>query len=187
MRIEPEEAMAFLESRKGLLEGVAITGGEPTLHRDIFDLCKAIKSLGYPVKLDTNGSRPEVLEDLLARRLVDFVAMDIKAPLDAYGPFCPDPNVGRRLSESIRLIRLFAPSYEFRTTCVAPFVDDKAIVAISEMIKGAEQYILQPFNGRGICLDPEFGQRHEPAVDGKTMEKWKALILPNVQNCTIRT
>ena len=187
MRIEPETIMAFLQSRKGMLEGVTITGGEPTLHRgDLPDLCKAIKAMGYPVKMDTNGSRPEVLEALLHRHLVDFVAMDIKAPLGAYGPFCPDPDVGKRLSESIRLIRSFAPSYEFRTTCVAPFIDSKAVVAISETIKGAERYVLQPFNSRGVCLDPEFGRRHDPAVDGETMEKWKALILPNVQNCTIR-
>jgi pyruvate formate lyase activating enzyme len=76
-----------LKSRQGMLEGVAITGGEPTLDQGIFDLCRAVKSLGYPVKLDTNGSRPGVLRGLLDHLLVDFIAMDIKAPMDELPPF----------------------------------------------------------------------------------------------------
>ena len=86
-RFELAQVIDFLKSRRGMLEGVAITGGEPTLDGEIVDLCQAVKSLGYPVKLDTNGSRPAVLRGLLEQRLVDFVAMDIKAPLNDYAPF----------------------------------------------------------------------------------------------------
>ena len=122
--IESAEAIDFLKSRQGMLEGVAITGGEPTLDRGIFDLCRAVKSLGYPLKLDTNGSRPEVLRQLLAQRLVDYIAMDIKAPLDDYHPFCRTPYIHERLTASIRIIMASAPAYEFRTTCAAPFINE---------------------------------------------------------------
>ena len=110
-RIESAEVIDFLKSRQGMLEGVAITGGEPTLDRGIFDLCRAVKSLGYPVKLDTNGSRPGVLRQLLAQHLVDFIAMDIKAPLNDYHPFGRNPKIHEQLTASIRTIMESAPAY----------------------------------------------------------------------------
>ena len=169
-----------------MLEGVTITGGEPTLESGLADLCRAAKSLGYPVKLDTNGSRPKVLRQLLDLNLVDFVAMDIKAPLDAYHPFSRHPDIGTLLDESIRLIMNAAPAYEFRTTCAAPFVNAEAVKTIAKTITGAAAYVLQSFNPRATCLDPEFNKRQDPTIFPETMQQLKRLAEPFVERCTIR-
>jgi pyruvate formate lyase activating enzyme len=185
-RYELAEVVDFLKSRRGMLEGVAITGGEPTLDKGIFALCRAVKSLGYPLKLDTNGSRPEVLHQLLARGLVDFIAMDIKAPVDDYRPFTPNPEINARLTASIRMIMESAPAYEFRTTCAAPFITAAAVETIATSIEGAARYVLQSFNHRAECLDPAFNQRQDPSLSPEMMQRLKALASPFVRHCMIR-
>jgi pyruvate formate lyase activating enzyme len=186
VRFESTEVIEFLKSRRNLLEGVAITGGEPTLGMGIFNLCRSIKSLGYPVKLDTNGSRPEVLRQLLDQHLVDFIAMDIKAPLDRYRPFSPNPQIYEQLSTSIQLIMASAPTYEFRTTCARPFVNATTIETIARTIEGAASYVLQPFNRRAECLDPEFNRRKDPTIFPAEMLRLKARAAPFVDCCEIR-
>jgi pyruvate formate lyase activating enzyme len=185
-RIESAQVIDFLKSRRGMLEGVVITGGEPTLDSGLFDLCRAVKSLGYPLKLDTNGSRPEVLRRLLAQGLVDFVAMDIKAPLKAYEPFCRIPQIHPKLTASIRTIMESAPDYEFRTTCAAPFVNPAAVEAIAKTIQGAACYVLQPFNRRAVCLTPAFNRGQDPTIPPQEMQRLKALAEPFVGHCLIR-
>ena len=185
-RIAAAEAIDFLQSRQGWLEGVVITGGEPTLNPGIFELCRAVKALGYPVKLDTNGSRPAVLRRLLAQRLVDFVAMDIKAPFNSYAPFCRDRKIQAKLTESIRLIMAAAPAYEFRTTCAAPFATEPAVTAIARSIEGAACYVLQPLNPHAVCLDPAFNQRPAPTLSDSQMQRLKVLAAPFVRHCLIR-
>jgi pyruvate formate lyase activating enzyme len=185
-RFELTAIMDFLKSRRGMLEGVAITGGEPTLEKGIVDLCRAVKALGYPVKLDTNGSRPGVLRQLIAQHLVDFIAMDIKAPLNDYAPFSRDPNIHERLTASIRTIMESAPAYEFRTTCAAPFVNETTVESIAKTIEGADCYVLQPFNRRAECLDPEFNQRRDPTLLPEMMQRLKTLAEPLVRRCMIR-
>jgi pyruvate formate lyase activating enzyme len=186
LRIPSSEAIDFLTQRQGMLEGVTITGGEPTLESGLVELCQAIKSMGYPVKLDTNGSRPEVLRKLLDQDLVDFVAMDIKAPLDAYQPFSRHPDIQGRLAESVRLIMTAAPAYEFRTTCAAPFVNDEAVNAIAKTITGATCYVLQTFNRRATCLDPAFNRQQDPTIFPQAMQQLKTLAEPFVKRCIIR-
>jgi pyruvate formate lyase activating enzyme len=185
-RFESKAIIDFLKSRRGMLEGVAITGGEPTLDKGIVDLCRAVKSLGYPVKLDTNGSRPDVLRGLLDQHLVDFIAMDIKAPLNDYRPFCRNPNIHEQLTASIRMIMESAPAYEFRTTCAAPFVNATTVETIARTIQGAACYVLQPFNRRAACLDPEFNRRQDPTLFPDEMQRLKTLAAPFVRNCMIR-
>ena len=185
-RIELSQILDFLRSRRGMLEGVAITGGEPTLHSGIVDLCQSIRSMGYAIKLDSNGSHPEILHDLIENQLVDFIAMDIKAPLDAYGPFSKNPQISQRLEKSIRLIMQSAPAYEFRTTCAAPFTDRAAIEAIVETIEGAHCYALQTFNHHADCLDPEFTNRPDAALSSTEMQRLQALAAPFVERCIIR-
>lgn len=186
LRIESTEAMAFLRSRRGMLDGVTITGGEPTLDKGLADLCRAIKALGYPIKLDTNGSRPDILRRLLEQQLVDFVAMDIKAPLDEYRPFSKNPLIHERLTASIRLIMENAPAYEFRTTCAAPFINRTLVETIARTIEGAACYVLQTFNRRAECLDPEFNRRQDPTLSADQMLGLKALATPFVGRCIIR-
>ena len=185
-RFDLTAIMDFLNSRRGLLEGVAITGGEPTLDRGIFDLCRAVKALGYSVKLDTNGSRPEVLGRLISKHLVDFVAMDVKAPLNAYSPFSRNPKIHEPLTASIRTIMQSAPAYEFRTTCAMPFVNEAIVETIAKTIEGAACYVLQPFNNRAACLDPEFNQRQDPTILPEMMQRLKSLAEPFVRRCMIR-
>ncbi len=185
-RIASVDALAYLKTRRGLLEGVTITGGEPTLAAGLADLCRSVKHLGYPLKLDTNGSRPDLLRRLIDQGLVDFIAMDIKAPLNAYTPFCGDARIQESLAASIRLILDRAPAYEFRTTCAAPLIDTAAIAAIAESIQGAQSYVLQRFNRRAACLDPEFGQRQDPTIASAEMQRFKRLAESFVRRCTIR-
>ncbi|MBR9984350.1 MAG: anaerobic ribonucleoside-triphosphate reductase activating protein [Desulfosarcina sp.] len=185
-RFELSAVIGFLKSRRGMLEGVAITGGEPTLDKGLFDLCRAVKALGYPVKLDTNGSRPRVLRQLITQHLVDFIAMDIKAPLKDYHPFSQDPNIHERLKTSIRAIMESAPAYEFRTTCAEPFVNETTVESIAKTIEGAARYVLQPFNNRAVCLDPEFNQRRDPTLSVDAMQRLKTLAEPFVKRCMIR-
>jgi pyruvate formate lyase activating enzyme len=185
-RIESSAVMDFLKSRRGLLDGVVISGGEPTLNPGLFDLCRAVKSLGYPVKLDTNGSRPEIIRQLLRRHLVDFIAMDIKAPLNEYHPFSPDPEIPGKLKKSVRLIMDAAPAYEFRTTCAAPFVNAKAIRTIAESIAGAACYVLQSLNRNAVCLDPVFNTGSPPGLFEEELHKVKTLISSRVQRILIR-
>lgn len=185
-QFESKAVIDFLKSRQGMLEGVAITGGEPTLADGIADLCRAVKSLGYPVKLDTNGSRPEILRGLLDQHLVDYVAMDIKAPLDKYAPFSRNPHIHERLAASIRTIMEAAPAYEFRTTCAKPFINEANVSTIAQTIRGAARYVLQPFNRRAECLDPEFNRRNDPTLFPAEMQRLKALAAPFVEQCKIR-
>ena len=121
--IEEKAAMDFLHRRRGLLDGVVISGGEPTLHGDLFGLCRKIKQMGYPIKLDTNGSRPEMLTALIGEDLVDYIAMDIKTLPEYYGRYIKKGFDPQPLLSSIRLIMKSEKPYEFRTTCVNPIID----------------------------------------------------------------
>ena len=182
-----DDVLVFLKSRRGMLDGVAITGGEPTVESGLVDLCRAVKSLGYSVKLDTNGSRPGVLAQMFSLHLVDYVAMDIKAPLGDYQPFCRNPTIQNRLKASIRIIMAAAPAYEFRTTCVRPFIDENAIQAIAQTIQGARCFALQRFNRRAHpYLDPAFGHRHDPSIGDDDMLRLQRIAQPLVGRCMIR-
>lgn len=142
--ISEEEFFAFLKSRRGELDGVCITGGEPTLHRDLADFLSKIKKSGFAVKLDTNGSHPEMLERLIAEKLVDYIAMDIKAPLEKYKEITGIVNL-EKIKQSVDLIKNSGIDYEFRTTVVPKFHKKKDIIKIAEWLKGSKKYFLQQF------------------------------------------
>ncbi|MFH1086190.1 MAG: anaerobic ribonucleoside-triphosphate reductase activating protein, partial [Chloroflexota bacterium] len=140
-----EELLAWLATRVGRLDGVCVSGGEPTLNADLDDLLRAIKGLGFAVKLDTNGILPRRLDALLDQCLVDYVAMDIKAPLDErYSAVAGVPVEVGRLRESMRLVRQLAPDYEFRTT-VGPQLDAQALEEIARALDGHDPWFLQPY------------------------------------------
>ena len=146
----------FLEKRKGFIEGVVITGGEPTLQKDLFFFCQKIKNMGYKLKLDSNGTRPEVLAKLFKDKLVDFISMDIKTSLKNYHLVLPGKFDTSKILESIGLLMDQAPAYEFRTTCVRPFVSKKIMDDIGKMITGASKYILQKCSRDVSVLKPDF-------------------------------
>ena len=151
----PEELLSFLKKRQGILEGVCITGGEPTIHPDLFGLLRTIRELGYSVKLDTNGYRPQSLRQILRERLVDYVAMDLKNdPLgygDAVGLPAPDMS---RVGESIRLLMESAVDFELRTTVDSPIHDARRIREMGEWLlsvtngKPVPRLFVQPFVDR---------------------------------------
>lgn len=141
-----EELLSFLQKRKGLLDGVAITGGEPLMRRELPELLRKIKALGYPIKLDTNGSFPGRLKELVAEGLVDYVAMDIKNAPERYGETVGFPKLGLGpTQESIDFLLTGPVDYEFRTTVVQELHRPEDMAAIAEWIRGAKRYYLQQF------------------------------------------
>ena len=126
-----EEIESFLQRRKGTLEGVVVSGGEPTLHEDLPQFLSHLKSLGYKTKLDTNGSRPEVLKNLIDNKLIDFIAMDLKAPLDKYALITGVEANSTVIRQSMDLILQSGLAYQFRTTYDKEVLDDNDIAAVS--------------------------------------------------------
>ncbi len=153
------EIFAFLEKRRGTLDAVTITGGEPTLHADLIEVITRIKALGYYVKLDTNGSNPEMLADIFDHGLVDYVAMDIKAPLNDYEHIIGktlNPSVIRR---SIELIIKSGVDHEFRTTVARSLINADDLQKIAQAIKGAKRYYIQKFRP-GKTNDTKLVDKH---------------------------
>jgi len=183
--LDKEQIYRLLQRRTGVLDGVVISGGEPTLQKDLLSLCEKIKQFGYQVKLDTNGSRPEVIEQLILEGLVDFLAMDIKADPFHYSPnILRDYDPGDILS-SIRIIMQSEIAYEFRTTCVKPIVDRHAIESISSTIKGASLYALQRFRNNRV-LRPEFFDGTEASYTEDELLQLKTMAAKWVNTCIIR-
>jgi len=144
----------FLESRQGKLEGVCITGGEPTIQPDIVEFIRKIKELRYKVKLDTNGARPDILRLLYAKKLLDFVAMDIKSDLENYNRTTNSKVDLERIKLSVDLIRNSGVDYEFRTTAVPGLHKEEDFAKIGKWLEGAKKYVLQAFEDKGKILDP---------------------------------
>lgn len=144
--ISVDELLTWLETRVGLLDGVVISGGEPTLHAELGDFIQRIRALGFRIKLDSNGTRPAVLRRLLGAGLVDYVAMDLKAPLEAeaYRAMAGVTVDIAAIRESMAILRDLAPSYEFRTT-VAPGLGLEDLQAIARELLPDEPWVLQPF------------------------------------------
>ncbi|GBC63681.1 anaerobic ribonucleoside-triphosphate reductase activating protein [Desulfonema ishimotonii] len=175
----------FLEQRRGCLDGVVISGGEPTLHDDLIGLCERVKKMGYPVKLDTNGSRPEVVRELIDRELVDYLAMDIKTDPMKYSPLIRKKGDPASIFSSIRLIMNSGIPYEFKTTCVRPLVDEQIIENICHLIQGARLYALQQFHEADV-LHPEFFDRDDCLLSHDALTGFKAIADEWVETCIVR-
>jgi pyruvate formate lyase activating enzyme len=175
----------FLERRKGLLDGVVISGGEPTLKKDLPPLCEKIKRMGYPIKLDTNGSRPQVIRQLVDEGLIDYIAMDIKTDPFQYSPFIKKDCNPDDILTSIQIIMESYLDYEFRTTCAKPIVDEKSIENIARIINGATLYALQRFRHREV-LHPEFFQETGAGYGEDELIYLKSIAEPCVKECIIR-
>jgi len=143
--IPEEDFFSFLEKRRGKLDAVSITGGEPTIQPDLVEFVERVKGMGYLVKIDTNGSRPEVLEKLIDRGLVDYIAMDVKAPLKRYREITKSNVKPDRIKQSIKVIMDSGVEYEFRTTVVKSLLNKNDLQKITNLIKDARLYVLQKF------------------------------------------
>ena len=180
--MEEEELLAFLKKRIGLLEGVAITGGEPLLRDDTITLAEKIRDLGYPLKLDTNGTHPDRLRKILDRGLAAYVAMDIKNSPDRYAVTAGLEKLDLApVRESVSLLMEGRTDYEFRTTVVAELHDGDSFRGIGEWIRGARRYYLQKFTDRDTV---PFGGFHAPE-DAKMLE-YAAIAREYVPSAVIR-
>jgi pyruvate formate lyase activating enzyme len=178
-----KEFFEFLKKRKGKIEGVCITGGEPTIQKDLLDFIRKIKKMGFLIKLDTNGTRPDVLKKLLKAKLLDFVAMDIKNQPKNYNKTTGTKSDIKRIKLSVDLIVHSGISYEFRTTVVPGLHSEKDFLEIAKWIRGARAYYLQEYREIKI-LDPKLKKK----TKGKTidLEKIKKRIENNFGKTGIR-
>lgn len=176
------ELLAFLDKRRGMLEGVCITGGEPLLRGDLPQLLREIKALGYQIKLDTNGTMPEKLGELIDAGLVDYVAMDIKNDLPRYAKTAGLDRVdAEKVRESVQLLLRDTVDYEFRTTVVDELHDAESFRAIALLIAGAKRYFLQPFVDRDTVA---FAGLHAPSAE--TLEEYAKIVRPHVAQVAVR-
>lgn len=178
--IPKEDVLKFLRTRKGLLDGVCITGGEPLLQPGLEDFMREIKSLGFLVKLDTNGSYPERLKNIVNDGLVDYVAMDVKNSPAKYGKTVGiEPFDVMPIRESINFLLTDAVPYEFRTTVVKEFHTDKDLVELANWIQGTKHYYLQSFKDSGDVLKDGLHSYMEEEMQG-FLEKIQPVI-PSVE------
>ncbi len=190
--IKESDFFKFLKERIGFLDGVCITGGEPTINSDLPKFIQKIKKIGFLVKLDTNGSNPEMLENLVRDNLVDFIAMDVKTSILKYEKVYPvkSREAGSRqggifngVKKSIDIIRNSNKDYEFRTTVVPSVVEEKDIQEIAEWLKGSKKIALQQFRPEKV-LEPSF-QNIKP-YSLQELEKMVKILEPYVEKVELR-
>ena len=176
--IAEDEVIAHLKKRAGVLEGVAITGGEPTLYKDLPDFIRRIKAeTGVRVKLDTNGTNPEMVKALIEENLVDYIAMDVKDSLPRYAVTVGVKNFDTASVEaSVKLIMGSGIDYEFRTTAVGGIHDNESFKGIGEWIKGAKAYFIQQYKDSGDLIAPE--GLYSPSAED--MAGFRETVLPYV-------
>lgn len=174
--IKEEEILEFINKRKKFIDAVCISGGEPTLQNDLYDFIKKIKKMGFHVKLDTNGSNPGILKKLIDESLIDYVAMDIKAPLEDYERVVNVKVAIQDIIKSIEIIRTGGIDYEFRTTVCRELLSEEDIIALAESIKGSKRYIMQNFrDGDTVLAGPKKLTPYDMGVLGevkKQIEGW---------------
>ena len=180
--IDEETVFSHLEKRKGLLDGVCITGGEPTLESELPDFLGKVREMGYRIKLDTNGYRPEVLKSLAEAGLVDYVAMDIKNSPDRYGETAglADLDV-LRIQESVEFLMRGAVDYEFRTTVARELHGRAEFERIGKWLAGCRKYCLQNYRESEFVLQPVFS-----AYSREQLERFRELLLRSIGQVEIR-
>lgn len=178
-----EEVLEYLSLRKNVLDGVVISGGEPTLYPDLPEFTAKVKELGLDVKLDTNGADPEMLEVMLKGHLLDYVAIDIKTSPSKYNLVTDKENIEDLLLTSVRLTILSTVPYEFRTTCMPGLVTKEDIKEISLLVAGAKSYFLQQF--RPINTFDAECQKIKPYTK-EELEGFKKILEPFVERVEIR-
>ncbi len=180
-----DHVYSFLDKRKGKLDALSITGGEPLIHEDIAQFIQMVKSKGYLVKVDTNGTFPDRLERLLDADLIDYVSMDVKAPAEKYEKLAGVHVDTDAISKSIKVIMKKAVDYEFKTTMVPGLLDKADVTKISYLIKGSKRYYLQQFKSDIEVIDRDLLSRVKP-FEKKDFEEMKEIALVHVNECLIR-
>ncbi len=186
--ISEEEIFAFLQSRKGILEGVCISGGEPTLQADLPEFIRKIRAMGFHVKLDTNGSRPGILKALLDEGLLDYVSMDIKNAPKKYLSTIGFSGFNNLITDSVRqsvefLMQSSIP-YEFRTTVVKELHSEEDLLTIGKWLNGARAYYLQSFRDSETLVGASLGQFH--AYEPEQMRAFRDMLKPYFETVEVR-
>ncbi len=177
-----EEILAFLKKRSGVLEGVAITGGEPTLQPDLREFVEKVRGLGLEIKLDTNGYKPDVLKSLVNEGLIDYVAMDIKSSKERYPKVAGAPFINmKNIEESVDFLKSGVVPYEFRTTVVRELHSPEDFVKIGEWIEGADLYFLQNFVDSGNVLNPIYS-----GCTKDELTSYMEIVRPYVKKVSLR-
>ena len=181
-QLDEEEVLKVLAKRRGILTGVCVTGGEPTLQPDLAVFLKKIKELGLLVKLDTNGYRPEVVEDLFRQGLLDYIAMDIKSSPEHYAAVAGFPGLQMdRIRKSAAFIQSCGLPYEFRTTVVHELHRAEDFLSIGRWLQGSEAYFLQSYQESEGVISPVFS-----AYSKEELESFQSLLLPFIPNTSLR-
>ena len=180
---DEEEVFAYLNARKKMLDAVCITGGEPTLNPSLEKIIDRIKEMGYLVKLDSNGTRPEVLKNLIEKKKVDYIAMDIKSSEENYLRVAGINNkmLLDKVKESIKILKTSGIDYEFRTTLVKELHKEEDMDGIGKLINGAKRFYLQKFTDHGNCIEDGFSE-----VDIDTANKYLEIIKKYCENAKLR-
>ena len=166
--LDENEIFDYLEKRKGLLDGVCVSGGEPTLSHDLEEFIGKIKALGYKVKLDTNGSNPTMVQNLINKGLVDYIAMDIKNSPEKYATTTGLASISLdNILESVRIIKSSGIAHEFRTTIIKEFHTENDLKRIADIVDGCDGYFLQQYVDRDSCISHGF-----TPIDKTTAENW---------------
>ena len=177
-----DDILEYLQSRKGLIDAVVVSGGEPTLMPDLKEKVKALKELGFLVKLDTNGTNPEMIKDLYESHLIDYVAMDIKNSFKKYPLTAGVKNIDlTKISQSINYLMTSGVDYEFRTTLIDEFHDAQDMRDIAETIKGAKRLYLQKFVERDSCI-----QKGLHAISEERVLKFKEILEETIEFVSLR-
>jgi pyruvate formate lyase activating enzyme len=183
--VDESSFFAFIRERHGFLDGVVISGGEPTLQKDLPVFVSRVKREGCAVKLDTNGSHPRMIRELVEKGILDYIAMDIKTDPSLYPLYMQREVDPEHLLESIKLIMASGIPYEFRTTCVQPMVTRETVERISRLIEGCYLYVLQQFSMVRV-LQPDFFENRKAGNDQEEMMRLKAVAEPWVEKCIVR-
>jgi len=174
------ELFAFLEKRKKVLEGVVVSGGEPTLQKDLPQFLEKVRAMGYKTKLDTNGTNPVMLKELIDKKLVDYVAMDIKGPLEDYEKICGVKVDTEKVKMSIEILKTFAKDFEFRTTVLPKFHSRESFEKIAALVNGAPRFFIQQFVPVDSLIDKSL--KNEAKFSAKDFEEFRKMF----ENSTTR-
>lgn len=180
--IPEEKIFNFLDKRKDKLDGVVVSGGEPTMHPDLIDFIRKIKAKGFLVKLDTNGTNPETVAELLEEKLVDYIAMDVKASQEKYDALTGVKNNFAFIKHSRDLIKASGIDYEFRTTVIKGFHDEEEMKKIAHFCRDAKKYSIQNFRPQKV-LDQEFKKFN--GFMKKELEVFKTIAEGEIENVQV--
>ena len=182
--ISEDEVLSFLKKRFGMLEGLVISGGEPLMQKDIVEFCEKVKKIGYLIKIDTNGMHPEKLKELIDKNLVDYIAMDVKAPKKKYDKLTNIRTNIKKIEKSIEIIKNSTVDYEFRTTIIPELLTNQDIMDIAKWLKRAKRFYIQQFKVDTPLISPKLSKAKPYAKE--ELIKIHEDIKPCFETCEVR-